>query len=1608
MNTYMSKKNNTIKEKKISSENDNNNNLTTDEIFRVADLHFNRENILFRHLYESYNKFLDEDVKLFMETGEHVFSEYNDDTNNYKYRFTFENVRIEQFNLKNSMKPILPEDARRYKYTYSVKLLADVTQYQDITNIATDNITSNIVGTKVIGHTIGILPLMVKSRWCTLNTHPELNTNECSLDPGGYFIVNGNEKIIICQDRMVENKPLVLIKKDSGVLSYVIQVNSKSYKVHGLFQPTTLKIRKDLVVTVKVQILNEINVCILLRALGIESDKEILDFILYDENDHDMADIIRFSLNDCKTGKGKNITTQMDAIDYLIPQMKYYNKYSESGKESEMEQKKMRLMELFKTHILPHQEGSLRKKARYIGYMINKLLNVYLGREPLDDRDSYLSKRIDQPGDLMFEMFKQQYKKMIGECRKQFEKKTKNDHSKPINVINNIKANTIEQGFKASLSTGNWIHKSGVAQIVNRLSYPYTISLCRRVDAPGGDVSTGKLTTPRHVHPSAVPMLCVCETPEHAKVGLTKHLSIVSSISLMSRDQYYILKDYLYNNITDVENIPTYKLKDQNIYKVFLNGEWLGVTDKYLEFDRDMNQMKMKGDFDQRNVSIVSDHNNCEFRVYCDSGRLYRPTFVVNNNQLNISHKQIESISLNESEKLSKITDWDQFLSEYPESIEYVDSELQPYLMIADEIDKLKHMKQKMIDSIELSNKETTQHVDNRYGEMFFLKYTHCEIHPSLLLGEIITNVPFCNNNQGPRNIFTYAQGRQAMGIYTSNYRERLDISYILYHPQRSLVTTRTSKYTNSEILPTGENAIVAIACYTGYNQEDSLIFNKTSIELGKFRAAYYKKYAVAIQKNHTTSQDDMLIKPDLTKTSGLKQASYDKLNDKGYAPLETKLENGDVIFGKVTPINDPTGKSKPFRDSSETYKSNVQGVVDRLYIDHQNPDGYTMREASIRSERVPKIGDKYSCFDDQTEILTSDGWIYFKDLTTDHAVASLVDGDTLIYQKPLEVQCYDFDGEMYKVESNQVDLVVTPNHNMWVAGKNGKTYKKQRADSLMNKSVRYKKNAEKYIVNEELDEESDEENELIDGDEFVIPAYGKSGDMYVDLDAFIEFFGIWIAEGCVSTAKKSSSASISIAGHKQRVKDALDRLCPILGFNLKKTKYHSDDVEDNLYRIHSVQLCSYFAKYSLGAINKYLPKWVWSLNQERCRILMKGMLLGDGHTMTNGTERYDTSSTLLADDFQRLCLHAGYACNIAVKCEAGNVSTIKSGSRKGQTIKSNADGLRMTVIKTQVKPQVNKLDYVKKNETYHDSWVKYTGKVYCCSVIGSYKKLRDYYKDNNTKLAENDTGVVYVRRNKVPIWSGNSRHGQKGTIGILLDGVDMPFTKEGMRPDIILNPNAIPSRMTIGQLIECLVGKVGAINGYDADGTQFEKYDLKSIKKELKRLGYTDNGYEYLYNGMTGKKMKHMIFIGPVFYQRLKHLVEDKIHSRAKGATTSLTRQAPEGRSRDGGLRLGEMERDALLAHGLAKFIKEKLLDNADAYTTYVCGKCGLFAQRAVRKNSKTYATNNDTYFCKSCDNYNEIYRIKIPYAFKLMLQEVTSLCIAPRIRCVKTLYNS
>jgi len=496
--------------------------------------------------------------------------------------------------------------------------------------------------------------------------------------------------------------------------------------------------------------------------------------------------------------------------------------------------------------------------------------------------------------------------------------------------------------------------------------------------------------------------------------------------------------------------------------------------------------------------------------------------------------------------------------------------------------------------------------------------YTHCEVHPSLILGICGSIIPFPDHNQSPRNTYQSAMGKQAMGVYASNFLVRMDtMASVLYYPQKPMVETRAMEYMRFRELPAGINTIVAIAVYTGYNQEDSLIMNFSSVDRGFFRSVFYRCYVESEDAVPVASGDgggggggapayagkavERFEKPSSATCRDLKHGSYDKLDDDGLAAPGCAVSGSDVLIGKTVTEAGPPGGAPPGggrprvdrRDVSVSMRANESGIVDRAMLS-TNRDGQRFTKIRVRSVRFPQVGDKFA-----------------------------------------------------------------------------------------------------------------------------------------------------------------------------------------------------------------------------------------------------------------------------------------------------------------------------------------------------------------------------------------------------------SRHGQKGTVGMLYRAEDLPFTAAGMVPDIVVNPHAIPSRMTIGHLIEALVSKVGTLRGFAGDGTPFTNLSVDKVSALLAREGYQRSGNEQMFNGHTGRPLEQQVFLTPTYYQRLKHMVDDKIHSRARGPLAMLTRQPMEGRAKEGGLRFGEMERDCIIAHGTAQLLQERTFLNSDAYRVHVCDACGLIAIANLVSG---------TFECRSC-RAAAVSQVFMPYAMKLLVQELMAMQIAPRL---------
>jgi len=1028
---------------------------------------------------------------------------------------------------------------------------------------------------------IGKLPVMLKSKICTLRNRSEEELyafQECPYDQGGYFIINGSEKVLIAQERSAANIVQVFKKKGSPT-PIVAEIRSAIEKGSRLISSMSLKLyAKSAGIgagqgggTIKATlpyIKSDIPIGIVFRALGIVSDMEILKCICYDQNDTQLKEMIKPCLEEAFV-----IQDQEVALDYI----------GKRGQQVGTREKRIRYArDVLQKEFLPHisqSEGSETRKAYFLGYMVNRLCQCALGRVDEDDRDHFGKKRLDLAGPLMAQVFRLKFAQLVRDIRLYLSRCV--ESGKEFNITLAVKSNIITSGLRYSLATGNWgdqkkaaSAKAGVSQVLNRYTYAACLSHLRRTNTPIG--RDGKIAKPRQLHNTHWGLVCPAETPEGQACGLVKNLSLMCYVSVGTPAGPIVE----FMNQRNMELLEEYDPKQNpNATKVFVNGVWVGVHRDPTQLANTVIDLRRQNTLSFE-VSLVRDVREREFKIFTDAGRVMRPLFVVNEktnelvfNRTHVDRLQAEAATettgMSEEERNDRMFGWAGLIKEGV--VEYLDAEEEETCMIVmtpEDLDDHRAMRQGTYTG---DDKEDPHRRFKSAPNPAIRRYTHCEIHPAMILGICASIIPFPDHNQSPRNTYRKsiyiivvsnvtnrqnlesAMGKQAMGVTLTNYGTRMDtMANVLYYPQKPLATTRSMEFLKFRELPAGQNAIVAIMCYSGYNQEDSVIMNQSSIDRGLFRSLYFRAY-LDQEKRIGMSVVEKFEKPVRSDTLRMKHGTYDKLDDDGLIAPGSRVSGGDIIIGKTAPMApdaEELGQRTKMhikRDVSTPLRSTESGLVDQVLLT-TNSEGLRFVKVRTRTTKIPQIGDKFA-----------------------------------------------------------------------------------------------------------------------------------------------------------------------------------------------------------------------------------------------------------------------------------------------------------------------------------------------------------------------------------------------------------SRHGQKGTIGITYRQEDMPFTADGLTPDLIINPHAIPSRMTIAHLIECLLSKVGTLTGQEGDATPFTDVTITLISNILRDHGYQQRGFEVVYHGHTGRKQVAQVFLGPTYYQRLCHMVDDKIHARARGPTQILTRQPVEGRARDGGLRFGEMERDCMITHGASAFLKERLLDVSDAFRVHICEICGL-----------------------------------------------------------------
>lgn len=495
--------------------------------FSLLDLYFEQnKQVLVKHQIDSFNQLIEEIIPSILQGGNNVISEKASENKIIRYRLTFDDLGIKPPSLDNDEGLMYPLIAIQKNLSYSSRYTATITQWQDIVDINTGVTDTKIIGNPEKDVPIAKVPIMVGSKYCNLTLRPDLSRKHCKYDAGGYFIVNGSEKVVLSVESIIHRKPLVFTQKDQNSIIYYVKVQSRPVtQFVGNMQVFTIKIKKDNSITVVIPRFKEISVFTLMRALGLETDADITNSIL----DASKEKVMLNQLSICMNSQNSPAITREEAMELLMNNMKVTKTYTDYNPEIRSQQRKKDFLRILTQEILPHVTSNTNNsdidmlyKAYYIGYMIHKLLKCYLKDNKdveeyrgCDDRDSMINKRIETSGILLGGLFEQYFKKMLNECNKIFKSKNTDD-KKPPNIIPHIKPNPIEQGLRQALSTGNFGSQSrkGLSQMLNRMNHLHSSSYLRRVITPTVDASTNKMTSPRHLHNTQYGSMCPLETPE--------------------------------------------------------------------------------------------------------------------------------------------------------------------------------------------------------------------------------------------------------------------------------------------------------------------------------------------------------------------------------------------------------------------------------------------------------------------------------------------------------------------------------------------------------------------------------------------------------------------------------------------------------------------------------------------------------------------------------------------------------------------------------------------------------------------------------------------------------------------------------------------------------------------------------------------------------------------------------------------------------------------------------------------------------------------------------------------------------------------------------------
>lgn len=887
--------------------------IEENDVWDLLQAFFEEKGLVRQHL-DSYNDFIEHQLQEIVDEVKVVLPDIPG------FQIKFGKIKIDKPQIREAdgaLKEITPYQARVRDLTYAadIKLEMIAVNIDERTQLEQEEEAEDVF--------IGRLPIMLKSNKCPMSSLNEvglIGIGEDPLDVGGYFIINGTERVLVTQEDLAPNTILIDEASSSSSSTHIAKVFSTT---KGFRAPVTIERRKDGTLRVSFpSVPGKVPFAVLMRALGLSSDREIINAV----SDHE--EVVRAMLPVVEVAASLNITKDMqksaeNALDYI-------------GKRVAVGQtRKFRIQraeQVLDKYLLPHigdQPDDRVKKAYYLGQMAQKILELALNMRKPDDKDHYANKRLKLAGDLFASLFRVAFNNLTRDIKYQLERTAVRSRRPSIKTA--VRADVISERIRHALATGNWVGgKAGVSQLLDRNNYISSLSHLRRIVSPLS--RSQPHFEARDLHPTQWGKICPAETPEGPNCGLVKNFALNAYVSIGTDEKSFE------SQLEGFDLIPVQKVREEKLKgtNVFLNGRLIGIQREPLEFVRRIRDERRKGNISEE-VNIGFRRYANEVQINCDPGRLRRPVFIVEDGQLLIDASHVKKIKAkewiwsdlvvpNESERKKGRKAW----------VEYLDAEEEENTFIA------------------------------IYPDQLTKEHTHCEITPAAMLGITASLIPFPEHNQSPRNTYEAGMAKQALGIFSSNFHLRLDTrGHSLHYPQTPLVSTKPMDIIGFERRPAGQNFVVAVLSYAGYNIEDALIINKASIERGLARSTFFRTYD-SEEKRYPGGQEDKFEIPEQTVRGYKPQECYRHLSEDGLIEPEKPVEGGDVLIGRTSPprfieeykeFDMPTTNR---RETSVPMRHGEKGIIDTVILS-ETKDGNRLVKIKVRDQRIPELGDKFA-----------------------------------------------------------------------------------------------------------------------------------------------------------------------------------------------------------------------------------------------------------------------------------------------------------------------------------------------------------------------------------------------------------------------------------------------------------------------------------------------------------------------------------------------------------------------------------------------------------------------------------------------------------------------